>query len=181
MPARTRSTPSRLCAKSPPRPEGSQGPGRRRSQAPEGEHLQGRRGCHRQEVRRRRDRRNQVSSASCGSCGKIDGFQPRRLDLRSTRRLRVGFQIGRGLRPRRFSPVWHFACILCKTRILPIGEPPLPWCAGRQTAFPDTRRLWFSYTVISGPSRLRGLRGRPPCVLAADTHGDTGTVAAAKP
>jgi len=29
--------------------EGSQGPGRRRSQAFEGEHLEGRRGCHRQE------------------------------------------------------------------------------------------------------------------------------------
>ena len=87
------------------------------------------------------------------------------------------------------------------------GEPPLPWCAGRQIALPDTWQLntrqirqircfgiagnfgksakagfgIYIYGNSSGPFRMRGLRGRPSASLAADLHGETGTVAAAKP
>jgi hypothetical protein len=50
--------------------------------------------------------------------------------------------------------------------------------------FGNPAQAGFGITIYgntSGPSRVRGLRGRPPASLAADVHGDTGTAAAAKP
>ena len=76
--------------------EGSQGPGRRRSQALEGEHFEGRRGSHRQEVRRRRDCRNQVRALRRATY-RFQGLQPKRLWAESsavTGRHRQGFGSG---------------------------------------------------------------------------------------
>jgi len=62
------------------------------------------------------------------------------------------------------------------------GNPAKAGSASPETV--ASSQGWFGINIYgnsSGPSRERGLRGRPPASLAADMHGDTGTAAAAKP
>ena len=76
-------------------------------------------------------------------------------------------------------PVDSHLRVIAKRGILVVGEPPLPWCASRQTALPDTQNLRYPRQLFRP---IPHVRATGPAIMhsGGGQHGDTGTSSGSK-